>query len=153
MPWMVIYPLARSFSYDPISRFYKSPRWIIHNLVNCAAKGGNFMIGIGPDENGQFHPRAVQILEAAGDWLKVNGEAIYATRPCEAWHEGQDIYFTRSKDASFVYAICLKWPGRRLHLHSIVPTEGMQVHLLGMEEALDWCAVEDGIAVLMPEKR
>jgi alpha-L-fucosidase len=56
MPWMVIYPLGRTFSYEPVAENYKGTKWVVHNLVDVVAKGGNFMAGIGPNGNGQFHP-------------------------------------------------------------------------------------------------
>ncbi len=150
MPWMVIYPLGRSFSYEPIGSFHKGPGWIIKNLISSVAKGGNFMVGIGPDETGKFHPRAVKDLETVGEWLRIYGEAIYGTRAYEPWHEGNQVFFTRSKDQKHVYALCLKWPGRALKLKSIPPKEGMQVHLLGEEEPLSWRMDGDGIVVDIP---
>ncbi len=150
MPWMVIYPLARSFSYDPEGSHYKGWRWIIHNVIDCAAKGGSFMVGIGPDENGRFHPRAVRDLEAAGAWLRVNGAAIYATRGREIWREGKKLYFTRSKDGKTTYAIREGWPGMRLNLGSIAPSEGLRVTLLGDGRLLEWRPRGSGIQVQLP---
>jgi alpha-L-fucosidase len=152
MPWMVIYPLARSFSYDSNANFYKGAGWIVKNLVSSVAKGGNFMVGIGPDENGLFHPRAIQNLEGAGEWLRVNGEAIYATRPYDPWHEGEEVFFTRSKDHRNVYAICTRWPAGGLRLASIPHREGMRVSLLGMDTPLQWCSDEQGLVVTIPSR-
>jgi alpha-L-fucosidase len=147
MPWMVIYPLARSFSYDPKADFYKGWRWIVHNIVDCAAKGGGFMVGIGPDESGWFHPAAIRALEGAGEWLCVNGEAIYATRARGVWSEGEKIHFTRSKDHGATFAIVQGWPGRRLKLSSIHPEEVRKVSLLGSSLPLSWHPSEEGIVI------
>jgi alpha-L-fucosidase len=54
--------------------------FIIWHLCDVVAKGGLMQIGYGPDVDGEFHPLAVKALEETGDWLKVNGDAIYATR-------------------------------------------------------------------------
>ena len=81
MPWMVIYPLGASFSYEGWKFLYKGTKWVIHNLIDTVAKGGNFMVGIGPDDTGWFHPEAIKELEAVGDWILVNGEGIFETRP------------------------------------------------------------------------
>lgn len=153
MPWMVIYPLGRSFSYEPDDAQHKGAAWIIHNLISCAAKGGNFMVGIGPDETGWFHPRAIQDLEEAGEWLKINGEAIYATRPYEPWHEGDEVYFTRSKDRLTIYAICTSWPGQALTLRSIQPKAEMKVSLLGVSESLNWHEQGMGVQVDLPPQK
>ncbi|GHU64031.1 hypothetical protein FACS1894123_08070 [Bacteroidia bacterium] len=44
------------------------------------AKGGSFMVCIGPDQTGKFHPTAMKQIEETGKWLKINGEGIYETR-------------------------------------------------------------------------
>ena len=46
-PWMVIYPLAGGFSYDPDAAHYKGAKWIVSNIIDTAAKGGSFQVGIG----------------------------------------------------------------------------------------------------------
>ena len=152
MPWMVIYPLGQSFSYDPVARRYKGSRWIVHNLVSSVAKGGAFMVGVGPDADGHFHPQAIQDLEGAGEWLKVNGEAIYSSRPNDPWHEGEKVLFTRSKNKRCLYAICLSWPGRKLHLSTVAPRDDMQTSLLGADQNLTWKAEGQGITISIPDK-
>jgi len=151
MPWMVIYPLARSFSYDPEGSNYKGGGWIVENLVDSVAKGGSFMVGIGPDADGQFHPQAVADLEDAGKWLRVNGEAIYDTRPWVHWKEGGGIRFTRGKDGQTVYAICLAWPGQTLKLTAVRPEEGASVTMLGLDESLIWRDDGEGMVIEIPE--
>ena len=140
VPWFVIYPLARSFSYDAIAKNYKGAKWIAHNIIDSAAKGGNFMVGIGPDENGRFSPTAINQLREVGRWLKTNGEGIYATRARddENWNEGENIRFTRSKDYKTIYAHCFKWPGKKLSLKTIKPESGSEIYLLGSNKPLKW---------------
>ncbi|MDR3219013.1 MAG: alpha-L-fucosidase [Dysgonamonadaceae bacterium] len=149
MPWMTIYPLGKSFSYDKNSDNYKGAQWIIHNIIDCAAKGGSFMVGIGPDGNGKFHPKAVEQLEEAGRWLKVNGEGIYATRERDVWKEG-DIYFTQRKDHQSVFAFTEKWPGKELIIQSVSPKKGSKVYLLGYPQPLSWSANGQGVKIHLP---
>jgi len=153
MPWMVIYPLAKGFSYDPDESRYKGGAWIINNLVDCVAKGGSFMVGIGPDMNGSWHPKAVEQLEEAGKWLEINGEAIYNTRPrpVDLYKENDDVYFTRSKDSGTVYAICMKWPGKRLDIKSVCPVKDANVRLLGYDQPLEWEYGGNGLSVMLPD--
>ena len=123
------------------------------NLIDAVAKGGNFMPAIGPDADGQFDPEAVREFQQAGDWLKINGEAIYATRPREGplWREGDDIRFTRSKDHTIIYAIGLKWPGRTLKLATVRPQDGSTIRMLGAAEPLKWSFTEnEGLAIELP---
>lgn len=150
MPWMVIYPLARGFSYDPEAGQYKGTGWIIKNLVDVAAKGGNFMVGIGPDGNGRFHPEAARQLLAAGEWLRVNGEAIYGTRMWTSWKEGDAVRFTRSKDQRYVYALLLAWPGDEFRSKLIKPRAGSEVRMLGAAEPLTWEIRGEELIVKIP---
>ena len=85
MPWMVIYPLAGEgiWSYEPDASKYKDGSWIVTNLVDTVAKGGNFMVGIGPDGTGRFHPTAVSQLKEVGAWLKVAPPMDWAVEPAK----------------------------------------------------------------------
>lgn len=67
---------------------YKSACTIIHQLCDVTAKNGNLLLNVGPNADGSFHPDAVSILHEIGDWLRVNGEAIYHTRPFLTAAEG-----------------------------------------------------------------
>jgi alpha-L-fucosidase len=144
MPWMVIYPLVTAkegiWSYEPDGSKYKDGKWIVTNLVDIVAKGGNFMVGFGPDATGLFHPKAIEALQTAGAWLKVNGEAIYNTHslPGDGWKEGDNLRFTHSDLGKIIYAIDFQWPGDELRLHSIDLPRGATVRLLGTNKNLAW---------------
>jgi len=151
-PWFVIYPLGSSFSYERVAENHKGAAWVVRNLVDSVAKGGNFMVGIGPDGDGRFHPTAVRQLKEAGDWLKVNGDGIYATRARdgELWSEGADIRFTRTKDRRTVYAFVLKWPGEKLLLRSARPAKGSEVRMLGTDTPLNYTLQGSGVEIQIP---
>ena len=157
MPWFVIYPLGSSFSYEQDPSKYKGTKWIINNLVDATAKGGNFMLGVGPNGNGEFHPEAITQLKETGKWLKVNGEGVYATRPRPdlLWQEGPDLRFTRSKDQRSIYCIALRWPGSELHLTSLQSKDVASVELLGYPNALEhrWDPVQGLVITIPPELR
>jgi len=140
VPWFVIYPLGTAFSFEPDASKYKGTGWIVRNLVDVVAKGGNFMVGVGPDGNGQFHPEAEKQLRAVGRWLKINAEAVYATREREGslWSEGASIRYTCSKDKRIVYAMSTVWPGRTLNLATVKPRPGSAIQMLGYHEPLRW---------------
>jgi alpha-L-fucosidase len=153
MPWFEIFPLGSSFSYEADAGKYKGGGWIVKTLVDIVAKGGNFMVGIGPNRDGKFHPTAIENLREAGAWLKINGEGIYATRPREgdSWKEGNNLRFTRSKDQRTVYAFSLAWPGTNLTLHSVQPKTGSPVYLLGYKTPLTWSyAADTGTVIQLP---
>jgi alpha-L-fucosidase len=152
MPWMVIYPLGSGFSYDPVDKNYKGAKWIVNNLVDTVAKGGNFMVGIGPDKDGRFHPTAIAQITEAGAWIHANAEAIYSTRerPGQLWKEGADVRFTRTKDNRFVYAISLSRPSGTLVLKTVNALPNSEVVLLGGAGAVPWTQTADGLEITLP---
>lgn len=153
MPWFVIYPLGTSFSYEPDTAKHKGTKWIIDNLIDTTAKGGNFMVGVGPNAMGSFHPTAVSQLKAAGRWLQVNGEGIYATRPRPGslWTDGANLRFTRSKDNSTIYCFTLQWPGDELTISSLQQGDVKAVQMLGYpgKLALRWDGTR-GLVIKIP---
>ena len=154
-PWFCINPLGTDFSYEPDAAKYKGTAWIVHNLVDTVAKGGGLMIGVGPNSLGEFHPEAVQQMKDAGKWLAVNGEAIYATRPRNGtrWSEGDSVFYTRSKDRRFVYAILTKWPGKQLQLKTVRPKANSEIRLLGHDRPLRWKSDPDqGTVIVFPDQ-
>jgi alpha-L-fucosidase len=153
MPWMVIHALGRSFSHDPDAGAHEGPSWVIGNLLDAVSKGGNFMVGIGPDKLGTWHPEAVRQLEEVGRWLSVNGEGVYGTRPREGelYREAGGILYTRTKDGKAVYAFTTSWPGSALTLESVRPAPGSEVLLLGHPAPLRWKpAGASGVSIALP---
>lgn len=84
---------------------YMSAPSVIRYLVQATARNGNILVGVGPDYNGEMAPRAIQVLDSIGCWLKINGEAIFNTRPI-APYEKDNVYFTQKKDGT-IYAIAI----------------------------------------------
>jgi alpha-L-fucosidase len=149
-PWMAIALLGRKFSYDPVAKNYKGAGWVIHKLIDCVAKGGSFMVCVGPDETGKFHPVAVKQLEEVGEWLRVNGEGIYKTRGRSTWKENE-VWFTRSKDSKRVYAFVQTWPSEKeLLIPSVTPRKGSRVRMFGYKKPLKWTQMAQGVRLEIP---
>ncbi len=59
---------------------YKTSTELIHRLIDAVSKGGNYLLNVGPLPDGSIDPKSVERFNAIGDWMKVNGEAIYGTQ-------------------------------------------------------------------------
>jgi alpha-L-fucosidase len=151
-PWETCMTLGNSWSYAP-NDHYKSARQIVHMLVDVVAKGGNYLLNVGPDANGELPTAAVARLAEIGAWMKINDEAIYATRPVAPYRDGK-LCFTRAKDGA-IYAIYLFDEGEAvpemIRLKDILPAAGATIRLLGSDIELKWQRDGAGARVPLPE--
>jgi len=78
-PWETCMTLNKHWGYFKGDEAWKPPVTVIHNLVDIASKGGNYLLNVGPTGQGVIPQGAVADLTAVGAWMKVNSEAIYGT--------------------------------------------------------------------------
>ncbi len=138
-PWEECRGIGGSFGYNRNERLsnYSTPQQLVHMLVTIVSRGGNLLLDIGPTADGRIPVIMEERLSQLGDWLKVNGEAIYGTKKWDKLSEdGDKIYYTSKDDA--VYAIALGWPGDMMILNISEPSAETVVNLLGCQKQLHW---------------
>jgi alpha-L-fucosidase len=86
VPWETCMPMGTSWSWVPNEK-YKSTDEIIRTLVSVVSRGGSLLLNVAPGPDGQLDSTAYVRLNEVGEWLKVNGEAVYGTRPVPRDHE------------------------------------------------------------------
>lgn len=98
--WESCMTVGNHWGYAVHDRNFKSVETVIHQLQECAAKGGNFLLNIGPRGDGSVPEAVAEVFRGVGKWLSVNGEAIFNTRPFFGFH---GMLATQSDDGKFVY--------------------------------------------------
>jgi alpha-L-fucosidase len=150
---------------------FKSPEFIVTQLVDIVSKNGNLLLNIGPPADGTIPDGVQQTLRDVGGWLSVNGDAIYGTRPWKVFGEGptkvvegsfhdtdvqaytpDDYRFTLK--GSTLYAIELKWPtSGEAVIRSLASGQSDAVDsvaLLGSAGKLKFEQKQDGLHIQLP---
>ncbi len=102
-PWESCITLSNDWGWVPNAP-YKSPEKVISILAEIVAKGGCLALGVGPTPDGIIEQPVVERLHKIGEWMRVNGEAIYGTRITPVYNDGKT-WFTANKDGETLYAI------------------------------------------------
>jgi alpha-L-fucosidase len=172
-PWLTDTALGPWFNRNDDN--YRSVDNLVHVLIDIVSKNGCMLLNVGPQADGSISERAEKMLVALGDWLRVNGEGIYATRPWKIFGEGptrgskgggfsenadrdftpRDIRFTQSKDGASLYAITLGVPSEPICIRSLAAAAGRvtAVSLLGGSAPLSWSQTAEGLSVTLPEAK
>jgi alpha-L-fucosidase len=162
---------------------YKSPATVIHMLADIVSKNGNLLLNIPVRGDGTIDADEISFLAEMARWMKVNGEAIFGTRPWKRYGEGpasegttaprrganfnegrrpaftaQDLRFTSRGPT--LYVVALGWPENGQLVIQSVGTRSPDydqdvaaVHLLGSPAKLKWKRDENGLAITLPAQK
>jgi alpha-L-fucosidase len=176
-PWQTddLMDWTGSWSYSQTPDFKSAP-WLIHQLIDIVSKNGNLLPDVGPRPDGTISEPMQERLRTIGAWLRINGEAIYGSRPWTTFGEGptmvregayiakhipdftpQDIRFTTR--AGKLYIIVLGWPGGQLRVKSInkgtkLPTDSIrEITMLGTSARIKWKLDDQGLLIHLPDHK
>jgi len=147
--WESCMTMGDQWSFKPNDQ-YKSTHRLIRLLVDIVGKGGNFLLNVGPQPDGELPAAAVQRMKDIGAWMKINGEAIYGSRYIAPYKEGQVVF---TQKAGAVYAIYLtnqegEGLPERVAFTSLKPAPKSKIHLLGVKKPLPWATDAQGVTTI-----
>lgn len=152
-PWESCMTLGNGWGWVTNER-YKSATRIIHTLTEIVAKGGNLLLGIGPKADGTISDTVVQRLEEIGQWMNVNGKAIYETRTTDHYRDG-NTFFTKSKTGNTHYAIACLPEGKptpaTIEWTVNIPVKGSKITLLQTGKTVKYTVSGNTVKVTVPE--
>ncbi|MFI3306218.1 MAG: alpha-L-fucosidase [Rikenellaceae bacterium] len=149
---------------------YRKPFWVLTTLVDIVSKNGNLLLNVLQRPDGSVDEEVVELLNTVGEWLDVNGEAIYSSRPWVVFGEGpqqrgeksdwqedfeytpQDIRYTQDKKHQNIYATAMGMPNSTINMKEIgrVAESVKSVTLLGSKEKLTWEVSDKGLTINLP---
>jgi alpha-L-fucosidase len=106
-PWEACYTMGTDWQYKPTNDPHKTGTEIINKLIEIRAKGGNFLLNIGPKPNGEIQDEQQALLTEVALWNFANAEAIYEVKPLPVIRE-ENIWYNQSNDGKVIYAFVLR---------------------------------------------
>jgi alpha-L-fucosidase len=168
--WEACMTINDTWGFKSYDTNFKSTETLLHNLIDIASKGGNYLLNVGPDSNGRIPTPEVERLRAMGAWLAVNAEAIYKTNPTLFGPEAGALSTTekdKKGNPKFVaawdwrsttspdkiYIEIFKWPNGSFHLDKL-PRTVTKAYLLAdpTHASLKMTKIGDGLDVQLPAK-
>jgi alpha-L-fucosidase len=102
-PWEACYTMGTDWGYKPTNDPHKTGTQVINMLIEIRAKGGNFLLNVGPKPDGEIQIEQENILREVALWNFANAESIYKVKPVPEIRE-ENIWFTQSNDEKYIYA-------------------------------------------------
>ncbi len=134
--WESCRGLGFSFGYNQVEGPEQviAPDKLVALLIDIVSKNGNLLLNIGPKPDGSISEIQLDRLHKLGDWLAVNGEGIFDTRPwvraSPAGSKGPDVRFTAKGNS--LYAFVLEAPKEpQVTIPGVVAAQGTAVRVLG----------------------
>lgn len=148
IPWESCISLGGKFGYEYDSN-YKSGESLIQILVSVVSKGGNLVLNVAPQPNGKLPDKAIYELNILSDWLAINGEAIYSTRP--VLNNNSRNVMTQRKNHKIKYVFCDRNSliyNKYLYIDYV---ECCSVSLLGVDEKINFEKYGDLMKIEIPQ--
>ncbi|SDC37954.1 alpha-L-fucosidase [Niabella drilacis] len=179
-PWESCITMSGMWGYNRYDSVWKSPELLVRQLTEIVSKGGNYLLNVGPKGDGSFPDHAIKRLSVLGKWMRINGEAIYGTKPWKTAGEIPDtitftgptaagssmqdvlndatskrifpeIRFTAKKDIVYIFANSIT--GKKMAVKALGKISGQKisaVSLLGSGKKIKWNQKAEALVLPLP---
>ena len=144
--WETCMTINNTWAYNKNDHNFKSEQTLIRSLVEVASRGGNFLLNVGPQPDGQIQPEFQQRLRAIGEWLTLNGDSIYGSTYGPV--QGVSGLRTTAKGKS-LYVHLFDWPASPCELTGI-DARVMSARLLANGRPLTFRQTEGKLTIDLP---
>jgi len=156
--WETCMTINGTWGYKSTDDKFKSPETLIHNLVDIASKGGNYLLNVGPTSAGEIPQPEIERLQEVGRWMKVNGDSIYGTTASPFGHPFDWGRCTAKilPDKTILYLHVWNWPADgQLNLpnlkNQVAAAYLLKSSLFGRHMALKHTSDTDGVVITLPK--
>jgi len=153
-PWESCITLSGSWAYTP-NDTYKSSRQVIHMLTDVVSKNGSLLLNVGPSPDGVWPEEVYQRFNEIGQWMDVNGEAIYNTTGRKKFGQNNERY-TVNRDgtvnAFYLIEENVKELPKTIEFSDLKVKNGQTIMLLGYSGSINWNKKGGAIHIDVPEE-
>lgn len=145
--------LNKHWGYNKNDHDWKDAKTIITNISDIATKGGNYLLNVGPTAEGLIPDSSVNILKQVGEWMKVNGEAIYGTTSAPPRDNMRFAGTRMTQKPGKLYLHVFNWPDdQKLFVEGMKGGITQKVYLLSDPDKtpLDFEAKERSVTISVP---
>jgi alpha-L-fucosidase len=152
--WESCMTMNNHWGYNKNDQNWKSATTLIRNLIDCASKGGNYLLNVGPTSEGLFPEASVERLAEIGKWMKANSESIYGTQasPFEKLPWGRCTQKEIEEGKTRLYLHVFDWPAEGKLVLTGLANKPLKAFLLDGGQPLEFASAENQIAIALPEK-
>jgi alpha-L-fucosidase len=150
--WETCMTMNDTWGYKKSDEHWKSTETIVRNLIDCASKGGNYLLNVGPTGEGLIPDASIQRLEETGRWIKANGEAIYGTSAGPFTRQLPWGRCTQKTDrfGTTLYLHVFQWPADGKLIVPGLKNKAKSASMLASREKVATASSESGLVLTVP---